>query len=183
MIAIIGKTCVGKTFLLEKAKELGYSTFNCDDFFKEQYKFGNKCYELIKNNLGEKYVNEQEVDREMLRKFVFHENGKDLLEKLIFPILSEHFEKHKYDFVEIPILYSKNGDFERFFDKTLNIIASNDWRKKIRNFKNVDNHDFNDFDLINTGFSKEGSVDIYMDNMPVNNDWKKFFNRYYIKII
>ncbi|MGL5205721.1 MAG: dephospho-CoA kinase [Metamycoplasmataceae bacterium] len=183
MIAIIGKTCVGKTFLLEKAKELGYSTFNCDDFFKEQYKVGNKCYELIKNNLGKEYVNDNEVNREMLKKLVFIEKKKDLLEKLIFPVLSEHFEKNNYDFVEIPILYSKNGNFERFFDKTLNITASNDWRKKMRNFKNVDNYDFEHFDLINTGFSKEGSVDIYMDNIPVNNDWKMFFNRYYIKII
>ncbi|MGL5204959.1 MAG: dephospho-CoA kinase [Metamycoplasmataceae bacterium] len=183
MIAIIGKTCVGKTFILEKAKELGYSTFNCDDFFKEQYKFGNKCYELIKNNFGENYVNGTEVDKKMLRKLVFIEQKKDLLEKLIFPILSEHLEKHKYDFVEIPILYSENGDFERFFNKTLNIVASNEWRRKILNFKNVDNYDFDRYDSINKGLSKRGDVDIYMDNIPIDMDWKNFFKRYYIKII
>ncbi|MGL6125056.1 MAG: dephospho-CoA kinase [Metamycoplasmataceae bacterium] len=180
MVAIIGKTCVGKTFLLEKAKKLGYSTLNCDDFFHEQYKFGNKCYELIKNKFGEKYVNKKEVKREMLKKLIFTENRRDELEKLIFPVLFEHLKKFKYDFVEIPILYSKNGNFEVFFDRTLNIKASLEWRRKIANFKNVDNYSFDDFDSINTGFSKDGDVDIHMDNMPVNMDWKMFFIRYFI---
>lgn len=180
MVALIGKTCVGKTFLLEKAKELGYSTFNCDDFFTKQYKIGNKCYELIKENLGEKYVNETEVDRKMLKELILTEDGKNLIEKLIFPVLFEHFQKNKYDFVEIPILYSKNGNFEIFFDKTLNITASNKWRRKILNFKNVDNYSFEDFDSINKGIPKKGDVDIHMDNIPINIDWKMFFKRYFI---
>jgi dephospho-CoA kinase len=170
MIAIIGKTCVGKTFLLDKARDLGYSTLNCDHFFTEQYKFGNKCYELIKENLGKEYVNEDAVDKKRLKKFISIEKNKDLLEKLIFPVLFEHLQQYNYDFVEIPILYNENVDFKGFFDKTLNIIASMETRRKILKFKNVDNYDFEYFDSINTGFSKPDNVDINMDNISINMD-------------
>ena len=180
MIAIIGKTCVGKTFLLDKAHELGYSTLNCDLFFAKEYQFGNKCYELIKKNLGKEYVNSATVDKKMLKEFISTKKNKDLLEKLIFPVLFEHFEKYNYDFVEIPILYSKIVNFERFFNKTLNITASMETRRKILKFKNVDNYDFEFFDSINTGFSKPQNVDINMDNIHNNIDWKVFFQRYYV---
>ncbi len=183
MIAIIGKTCVGKTFLLNKAHELGYSTLNCDLFFTEQYKYGNKCYELIKMNLGSKYVNNEEVDKKMIKQLISNKNGLNLLENLIFPILFEHLKKNDYDFVEIPILYSKMVDFESLFQKTLNITASMETRRKILKFKNVDNYDFEFYDSINTGFSKKENVDIDMDNISNNIDWKLFFQRYYIKII
>ncbi len=183
MIAIIGKTCVGKTFLLDKARELGYSTLNCDLFFAEQYKYGNKCYELIKTKLGPKYINDEEVDRKMIKKLISSKNGLNLLENLIFPVLFDHLKKNNYDFVEIPILYSKMVNFESLFEKTLNITASMETRRKILKFKNVDNYDFDFYDSINTGFSKKENVDINMDNISNNIDWKLFFQRYYIKII
>ena len=183
MIAIIGKTCVGKTFLLEKAKKLGYSTFNCDDFFKEQYQFGNDCYKIIKKSLGKEYVNKTEVDRKMIKKLIMTKNGRDQLEKLIFPILFEHFRTFKYDFVEIPILYSKNGNFRMFFNKILNIVASNETRKKILKFKNVDNCDFEFYDSLNNGICEEKCVDINMDNLCVDSNWEFFFKSHYIKII
>ena len=170
MIAIIGKTCVGKTFLLEKANEFGYSTFNCDDFLKEQYKFDNKCYKLIKSTFGEYYVNDENVNKKRLKKLISNNEGRDAVEKLIFPIIFEHFQNFKYDFVEIPILYSKNGEFEIFFTKTLNVIANMETRKKILKFKNVDNYDFEFLDSINTGLSKVGDVDVDMDNIPVDMD-------------
>ncbi|MDK2819487.1 MAG: dephospho-CoA kinase [Mycoplasmataceae bacterium] len=183
MIAIIGKTCVGKTFLLEKAKEFGYSTLNCDEFFQKQYKFGNDCYKIIKKSLGEKYVNEVEVDRNMIKKLILTKNGRNNLEKLIFPVLFEHFKKFKYDFVEIPILYSKNGNFKPFFNKILNIVASSETRKKILKFKNVDKYDFEFYDSLNNGICEEKCVDINMDNICADSDWEFFFKSHYIKII
>ncbi len=180
MVALIGKTCVGKTFLLEKAREMGYSTLNCDDFFKEQYKFGNKCYKLIESNFGESYVNQINVDKNRVKKLISNKKSRDAIEKIIFPVLFEHLQNFKYDFVEIPILYSENGKFEHFFRKTLNVIASMDTRKKILKFKNVDNYDFEFFDSLNTGFSKIGDVDIDMDNIPIDIDWKLFFKSHYI---
>lgn len=183
MIAIVGKTCVGKTFLLNKAKDLRYSTFNCDIFFENQYKFGSKCYELIKNAFGEKYVNGDFVNKEMIKMLISTENGKNSLEKLIYPVLFDHFLENKYDFVEIPILSTKNCDFRKFFSKTLNVLASTERREKNLKFKNVDNYDFEYFDSINMGIYEFNTVDIYMDKLSINTDWKSFFQSHYIKII
>lgn len=183
MIAIVGKTCVGKTFLLEKAASLGYSTLNCDDFFAKEYQNGNKCYSLIRDNLGEIYIKDGFVDRKMIKKLISNENGRNLLEKLIYPILFDHLSKNKYDFVEIPILSSKNCDFTGFFSKILNIITNDKTRTKNIKFKNVDNYDLEFFNTINTGFYGVNTVDIYMDKLPNNMCWKSFFETHYIKII
>ncbi len=183
MIAIVGKTAVGKTFILEKAKSLGYTTLNCDNFFKKEYTKGQKCYEIIKKNLGKTYVNDIGVDKKMLKMLIKTKNGRNMLENLIYPILFDHLSNNKYDFVEIPILSNLNSNFAIFFSKILNITASMETREKNLKFKNVDNYDFMFFDTINNGYLGSDSVDINMDKLPNNMSWKVFFETCYIKII
>ena len=119
MIALIGLPGNGKTYTIKLLKKEGYSVLIADEFFHEQYKVGNEAYELIKKHLGSSFVNKKGVDRSKLRDYAI--DNMDTLEKLVHPILEQHLLKHKYDFVEIPIINSKHVNFYKLFSQVINI--------------------------------------------------------------
>lgn len=119
MIALIGLPGNGKTYTINLLKKEGYSILIVDDFFSEQYKVGNECYELIKKYLGHSYVNKKEVNRKKLRNFA--SENMNFLEKIVHPILKKHLLVNTYDFVEIPIINSKHVNFYELFSHVVNI--------------------------------------------------------------
>ena len=128
MIAIIGEPGAGKTFTIKLLEKKGFSILIADDFFKSQYLFDNEGYNIIKNNLGIKYVDKKSVIIEKLREYSI--NNMDNLEKLIHPLLENHLKLKKYDFVEIPILNSTYCNFNQYFTRVLNIINTKESIKK-----------------------------------------------------
>ncbi|MBN3534618.1 dephospho-CoA kinase [Mycoplasma procyoni] len=135
MIAIIGKYGSGKTTFLKKVETYGYKVLYSDEFYKQSYLTPNESYKLIKEHLGEEFVDSEQVNKEKIRDFLLENpKNRDTLEKLIYPVLERHLESNKYDFVEIPNLFTKNANFERFFSKIVNIVAQDEQREK--NIKN-----------------------------------------------
>ncbi len=136
MIAIIGLPGSGKTYTIKLLEKMGYSILIADDFFREQYKYGNEGYLLIKNNLGNEFVNEKSVDRNALRNFAIE--NMDKIEELVHPILEEHLKKNKYDFVELPIINSKYADFKKYFGVVINITPAGKYSTFMdKDFKNI----------------------------------------------
>jgi dephospho-CoA kinase len=68
MIAIIGKPGVGKSHLLDKLQKRGFKTLKADVFFSNSYLHGNKCYKLIKNQLGAEFVDKKTVLKAKLKQ-------------------------------------------------------------------------------------------------------------------
>lgn len=137
-IAIIGKYGVGKSYYLNELKKLNFKCDSADNFFQNCYLKNENCYLAIKNNLGSFLVNEEKVDRNQLRNFIKNDfQNIDLLEKNVYPFLEKYLKDHKFDFFEIPIIYSKNGNFEQYFDIVIEIIAND---SKIQNNINKKNN-------------------------------------------
>ncbi len=63
IIAIVGAPLSGKTTLLKRLQENGARVFSADSFVAGIYKQGQEGYELIKEQLGEEFVNPNEVNR------------------------------------------------------------------------------------------------------------------------
>lgn len=95
LVCITGKMGSGKTTAINNLKENGYNVFIFDDYIKEIYKKNGIGYKKIIKYFGKDFVNEYEVDRNKLLKF----------------ILSSSEEKNKLDNIMIPIIINKIKNF------------------------------------------------------------------------
>ncbi|WGI36448.1 dephospho-CoA kinase [Mesomycoplasma lagogenitalium] len=176
MIAIIGKYGVGKTTFLKKVESFGYKILYTDEFFANCYKFNNSCYWAIKNELGQNYVNESEVIKNELRNFILKDkNNINILEKIVYPILEKHLEENRYDFVEIPNIFSKNANFERFFSHIFNIKTSEKKRQENIEKKGVLKKNSNLNNSLNVGKIKKKVVDILWEDIEKEDFFINFF--------
>ncbi|MCU4117144.1 dephospho-CoA kinase [Mycoplasma zalophi] len=183
MIAIIGKSGVGKSTFLNFLQRQGYRVLIVDNLVKKLYQNGSEGYKLIKNNLGENFVNDVEVDKKALvdRLFLQPEFINEI-ESLIFPLIENHLENNFYDFVEIPILYKKNANFSRFFTKVICIDIPEKIRVKNLQKRNVNNKNKIVIDTINKHFFDPKIVNIYCYKVLSRNFFKKFFKIYFSSI-
>ncbi|VEU68486.1 dephospho-CoA kinase [Mycoplasmopsis pulmonis] len=166
MIAITGKAGVGKTTFLKKMEKKGYKILYSDNFFNQDYEKGYQSYQLIKDNLGQDFVNDQRVDKKRLKNWIKEDlSNLDRLEKLIYPLLKTHLEQNFYDFVEIPVLGSKNVDFYPLFSKIYNIEISESQRLEQLKKRGVDNSDISFFESINKGVIGKKVVNISLENL------------------
>ncbi|QJR44077.1 dephospho-CoA kinase [Mycoplasma miroungirhinis] len=180
MIAIIGKSGVGKSTFLHFLEKQGYKILIVDDLVKKLYQNGNEGYKLIQNHLGSDFVNETEVDKKALVDRIFLQpEFINKIELLIFPLIEKHLENNFYDFVEIPILYKKNGNFRRFFSKVICIDIPEKRRVKNLQIRNVNNKNKIIIDTLNKYFLDDKIVNIYCYKVLSRNFFKKFFKIYF----
>ena len=131
-VAITGGIGSGKSLVLNILKEWGYSTFSCDEIYKE-LSFNKDYLEKLKavfpcavNDLGE-------LNREALSQVVF--NNKNELKKLnalAHPLVFQNLRKKIDDangvvFSEVPLLFESGA--EKDFDYV--IIVNRDKDKRI----------------------------------------------------
>lgn len=139
MIAIIGKYGSGKTTFLKKIESYGFSVLYTDDFFKKCYEKNEECYCIIKESLGQEFVDDKSVLKNKLREFIIeNKNNINIIEKLVYPVLEDHLKNNKYDFVEIPNLFTQNANFVKYFEQIFNIEISEEQRLKNIEKKYVD---------------------------------------------
>lgn len=140
IIAIIGSPLSGKTSVLKELQEHGVPVFHTDSYITEIYKRGNEGYELIKNELGQEFVNEDSVNRRRLAEWASEDDNLNRLNELIHPLIKNYLEG-KDDYVaEIPIISTSPIKFN--YDKIVLVKAS----------KEVINERFNKKNLMNPKF-------------------------------
>jgi dephospho-CoA kinase len=66
IIAIIGSPLAGKTHLLKELSNRGIKVFSADTYVKQIYQVGQPGYIVIKEELGEEFVNDEGVDKKRL---------------------------------------------------------------------------------------------------------------------
>ncbi|UVD81938.1 dephospho-CoA kinase [Mycoplasma iguanae] len=178
--AIIGNYGVGKSYLLKRIASLGYSVLEADIFFRECYKKNNSCYLEIQKKMGNEFINENEVDREKLRKKITVDNDfKNKLEKIVYPFLEKELSLYKYDFVEIPNVFSKNANFEQFFTEIFELFNIDE--KQIENNvkKKGVNKFISDFNAnLNQKIFKKNNVKLIdVKNLETNEQLKMFLRK------
>ncbi|MBN0919636.1 dephospho-CoA kinase [[Mycoplasma] gypis] len=180
MIAIIGKSGVGKTTLLNILEARGFKTFIADNYVKNIYKKGSIGYKKIQEILGDQYVNEYEVDKKALRDSIIQDyNFVDKLEKIIYPIIEDHLKNHHYDFAEVPNIYTSNGNFVPLFNKIIRIETSEKIRLKNLKKRNVNNLEKNVIDTLNKGFFNDKVVNIWCTKVTTKKFLKKIFEIFF----
>ncbi|MGZ9413135.1 dephospho-CoA kinase [Mycoplasma sp. Z386] len=176
MIAVIGKYGSGKTTFLKKIEKYGYKVLYTDDFYKECYAKNGVCVSIIKEKLGINFIKNDEVNKEEIRNFILNDKGNiNKLEQLVYPVLEEHLSKYKYDFVEIPNLFTKNANFLRFFSQILNIQTTEEKRQKNIKKKGVNKKisELNNF--LNNGKIGKKVVNISWEDIEKENFFEDFF--------
>lgn len=131
LICLTGKTGSGKSTCLEIIKKLGYQTFETDNFIHDIYQVNQAGYELIKQEFGEIYVNEKEVDRKRLGQLVFnHKEQLEKLNKLMLPIIKEKIvglkQKQQIIFVELAIYLNHESYFTNLFDEVIQVTGKSE---------------------------------------------------------
>ncbi|WP_041363606.1 dephospho-CoA kinase [Mesomycoplasma hyorhinis] len=183
--AVIGKYAVGKTTFLNLLQEYSKKVLKkeqkilfSDEFFQMCYLKDNPCYLALKN-YNPAFVKEMKVNKEKLREFIrSNPDNINIIEKLVYPFLEEHLKNNKYDFVEIPNLYSKNANFAVYFDKVIRVFSSEEQRVKNIVNKNVNNSISSLNDFLNKGFCHKVDVNIS------NSEWKNedFFPKFFSEL-
>lgn len=104
-IAIIGKPFSGKTELLKSFKKFGFNILSVDQIIHESYKKGNIGYQIILENFGQFFVNENEVIRSKLIELIIKDKEAfEKLNELTKKIVEEKLSKVVDYIIEIPHL-------------------------------------------------------------------------------
>lgn len=185
MYAVIGKYAVGKTTFLNLLQDYSKKVLKkeqkilfSDEFFQKCYLKNEPCFLALKK-YNPSFVEENQVNKEKLREFIRSNiDNINIIEKLVYPFLENHLKNNKYDFVEIPNLYTKNANFTIYFDGVINIYSSEEQRVKNIMNKNVNNSISSLNDFLNKGFFDKVDVNI------CNSDWKNedFFPKFFSKL-
>ncbi len=122
IIALIGSPLSGKTTVLKKLQENGMRVFSADAHVKKIYQVGEEGYNIIKENLGDEFVNETSVDRRLLAAWASEEGNLERLNEMIHPLIYNYLED-KDDFIaELPIITNSSVKFK--YDKLVLVKAS-----------------------------------------------------------
>jgi len=68
ILILIGSPLSGKTTLLKELKNNNVPVFQADSYITSIYKKGEIGYKMIKENIGEEFVNEDFVNKRLLAK-------------------------------------------------------------------------------------------------------------------
>ncbi len=136
-IALTGSIATGKSTVLNILKNLGFSTFSCDEVVK---KFYEKPYiqKKIFKNLGEEILGEQ---RKIDKKKILEKMTKDplfrkklenifhpLVKKALLDFIKKNEKKENIVFAEIPLLYEVG--WENLFDEVWVVSCNENLQKK-----------------------------------------------------
>ncbi|MEA4134412.1 hypothetical protein VBM90_01160 [Mycoplasma sp. 2704] len=140
MIAIVGRICSGKTYFLNTARELGYKSLNLDEFVNDLYEKNTDFINKINNKIGSFLIKNNQVWKPFIKQWIsLNPNNLKILEKYVFEVIFEHLKSNQYDFVEIPILYTKIVDFSIFFSTVYHMQIDEENRSKFLKIRGVDN--------------------------------------------
>lgn len=169
MVAIIGEIASGKTFFINKLKEMGYKIFIADEYVNYLYQNNDELKKKFIEVFGEEVVQNNKISKEFLKQKI-NENFETiyLIENLVFPYIFSHLEHEKYDFAEIPVLVSKNTNFLTFFDKVINVVSSPQKIQIQREKRNVDNSFFKTLNSKNNDFFHENQLFTKIDVVNIS---------------
>lgn len=121
-IAVTGGIGSGKSFVLQCIRELGYSTYSCDDIYKEisnSLPYVEKIKEVFPD-----CVCGNVLDRKKLSNIVFNDRTRlETLNQISHPLIMRALyermnqSKEKLTFAEVPLLFEEG--FEKDFDETI----------------------------------------------------------------
>ncbi len=106
-LILSGPPLIGKTTLLKELEKLNIKVFNADDFVHKSYQKNNVGYNLIKEEWGERFLNEKGVDRKKLGQEAA-KNHEILfrLSEIINPMIEYEYNQNDYQVAEIPLTIS-----------------------------------------------------------------------------
>lgn len=149
IIGITGSIGCGKTYLANIVRELGYITYNPDDWVRCLYNDTN-FLKIIKLNFPEVFDGEVFYKRK-LRNMVFSDNTKlKKLESIIHPLLKEKLkkiikkqaEKSEFLFLDVALLFEMCWDI--YCDYViLADVDKNIQKQRVINRDNISEDDFN----------------------------------------
>lgn len=122
IIALIGSPLAGKTTLLKELQKNNIKIFSADLYIKNIYKVGQEGYEIIKNEIGKEFVNENEVDRKKLSEWAIVSDNLKKLNELIHPLIKKYLDGKDNFVAELPILTNSYIKFK--YDKVILVKAS-----------------------------------------------------------
>ena len=127
-VGITGGIGSGKSYVCEILEKMGYPVFYSDLEAKRLMIQKSELIEQIKLIVGENAYLEEELNKPIIRKFLFdNEQNKEKLNKIIHPFVYQEFEnwclkqKQQIVFNESALLF-ETGSYKRF-DKTILITA------------------------------------------------------------
>ncbi|OUW88145.1 MAG: dephospho-CoA kinase [Gammaproteobacteria bacterium TMED226] len=114
-----GKSVAGKYF-----NELGIDIIDADDISRSILDDNKKARKLFLNNFGDKFLNNNKIDRNLLRSEIFkNPDKKHILESIIHPIvreeLSKFIEQSKsiYKIIMVPLIFETSS--KDFYNKII----------------------------------------------------------------
>ncbi len=114
-LIITGKPGAGKTTLLNLLGEQGFKIISCDKIVEDLYKFNRQGFKVIKKYLGNKFINNNGVNKKALWEAIKnHEIKINDLNKLIHPLIYQQLQIVQFDFCECPIIGSPFLDHKKF---------------------------------------------------------------------
>ncbi len=138
LVGISGNIASGKSTLINYLKDLNYFTISYDYEVEKLYK------DVVFINKIKKKFNLDVFDKDIMREFLLKDNIKfDKITRLIVKkvnkrvakiIIKGLFQRKKYVFIEIPLLFEKG--YEKYLDFTILVIASSGFYKKNLKSKN-----------------------------------------------
>lgn len=122
IVGITGFADSGKTFVLRTFKEMGWAAIDADEIVHQLYQYGERGYDLIKENFGEDFVDGKEVNRPLLAKAIQTDPQKlETLNQLIHPLVcskvAERLDQLQGQKIAIEAVYFKPGELHDFIDK------------------------------------------------------------------
>lgn len=130
LICITGKMGSGKTTAINYLKEKGYNTFIFDVYINEIYKKNEIGYKRIIKFFGKSFVNEYEVDRNKLFKFIsLSKKEKTKLDNIMIPIIINKIKSFPINtlmFVELGIYIYFDFIFAHYFQKIIVVTRKKD---------------------------------------------------------
>ncbi len=122
IIVLVGAPLSGKTSVLKKIQEKGMRVFSADSHITKIYKKGEEGYEVIKNELGDEFVNEESVDKRLLAAWATEHNNLNRLNELIHPLIVNYLKDKDNFIAELPIVTNSSVKFN--YDKLVLVKAS-----------------------------------------------------------
>ena len=162
-----GKSVAGKYF-----NELGIDVIDADDISRSILDDNKKARELFLNNFGDKFLNNNKIDRNLLRSEIFkNPDKKHILESIIHPIvreeLSKFIEQSKsiYKIIMVPLIFETSS--KDFYNKI--IVVDCDQEHQINRASLRDNKSEGDIEnIIKNQATRDQRLSI-ADEIIINN--------------